>query len=195
MRRALFLLLWLGLALGGCASAGGSTGPTAATQQIAAASATRSTESSASPTPSADASSTCAVTKPEPPFVPPKQDLARPPADYRAAWYGSARLWTMLDRGGEIWKRLPKDAAGLSQKTFWWSADWSPGREPEPAISVVGLRLDGPGTFAFGPGTNATADFGTAMLVGIVVPTPGCWGVTAKYRGASLSIVVSVAAN
>jgi hypothetical protein len=201
MRRALFLflslflLLSLGLALGGCASAGASTGPPAATHEIAAASAPRSIEPSASSTSSAIPSSSCAVTKPEPPFVPRKPDLATPPAAYRGAWYGSAHLWTMLDRDGEIWRHLPQDAAGLTQKTFWWSANWRPGSEPEPAISVVGLRLDGPGMFEFGPGTNASADFGTAMLVGVVVPTAGCWGVTARYRGASLSIVVSVAAD
>lgn len=62
--------------------------------------------------------------------------------------------------------------------------------EPEPAITVVGTRLDGPGTFTAGPGTNASADFGEAMLVGVEIPTAGCWQITASYRDAVLSYVV-----
>ena len=41
-------------------------------------------------------------------------------------------------------------------------------------------------------GTNASADFGTAMLVGVTLPSPGCWRLTATYLDASLSIVVLV---
>jgi hypothetical protein len=59
-------------------------------------------------------------------------------------------------------------------------------------ITVVGTRLDALGTFTVGPGTNASADFGTAMLVGITVPEPGCWRLTGNYLDASLSIVVLV---
>ena len=87
---------------------------------------------------------------------------------------------------------LPQSAGGLTQKTFWWSADWAPTGQPEPAITVTGRRLDGPGSFSFGPGTNASADFGTAMLVGIDVPTTGCWEITGRYQTATLSFTVSV---
>jgi len=59
-------------------------------------------------------------------------------------------------------------------------------------MTVEGTRLDGDGTFRFGPGTNASADFGTAMLVGIEVPTAGCWRLTATYRDRYLSYVVLV---
>jgi hypothetical protein len=77
---------------------------------------------------------------------------------------------------------------------LWFSANW-PGTAVEqvPLITVSGRRLDGPGTFTFGPGTNATSsDFGEAMLVGIEVPTAGCWEITGRYRGAELSYVVTV---
>jgi hypothetical protein len=58
---------------------------------------------------------------------------------------------------------------------------------------VTGRRLDAPGTFEFGPGTNASApDMGTAMMVGIDIPELGCWEVTGTYRGTSLSYVVLV---
>jgi hypothetical protein len=41
--------------------------------------------------------------------------------------------------------------------------------------------------------TNASADFGTAMLTGVVVPEIGCWKITGKYAQAELSFVVWVA--
>ena len=102
----------------------------------------------------------------------------------------------MLDTAGEIWWGLPRDKVGYSQKTFWWSADWDVAHELDPAITVTGRQLDGPATFTAGdPGTNAGADFGEAMLVGVVLPAPGCWELTATYRGAALSIVVWVAGD
>jgi hypothetical protein len=75
---------------------------------------------------------------------------------------------------------------------FWWSADRIPQDDLVPAIRVTGKRLDGPGTFEFGPGTNASADFGPAMLVGVEFPTPGCWEVTGRYRDAVLSYVLLI---
>lgn len=137
--------------------------------------------------------STCAVTRPDPVFVPPSPFLAAPPAAYASSWYGTAHLWTMLARDGEVWEGwVAATPPVLPQKTFWWSADWRPGAEPEPAIAVVGRRLDGTGSFTYGPGTNASADFGTAMLVGIDIPSYGCWELTARYRDASLTYVAFV---
>ena len=100
----------------------------------------------------------------------------------------------MLNRHGEVWARLPQDHDGFGQKTFWWSANWDPDAEPEPAISVSGRQLDGTGRFeTSGLGTNAHADFGTAMLMGVEVPAAGCWRLTGTYRGKNLSYVVWVA--
>ena len=134
------------------------------------------------------------MTQPEPAFVPPKRFVATPPAYYESTWYGSAHLWTMLHDGGEVWGPwLSASPPGLPQKTFWWSVDWVVRDELEPDITVTGQRLDRPGSFRYGPpGTNASADFGTAMLVGIDIPSYGCWEITARYREARLSYVVSV---
>jgi hypothetical protein len=57
---------------------------------------------------------------------------------------------------------------------------------------VTLTRLDGQASASFGPGTNATSPSlgGTAMLVGVDFPGPGCWRVTAQYRGTALSYVV-----
>lgn len=147
-----------------------------------------------SPSPSgiATGGQACAVTRPIPLFVPPSPFLASPPTHYQSDWFGSAALWTMINHDGEIWKQssLPHNPEGLTQKTFWWSADWPARADPEPVITVVGTQLDGPGTLKYGPGTNAGADFGTAMLVGIDFPSPGCWQLTGSYRDAVLSYVV-----
>lgn len=137
----------------------------------------------------------CPVTKPEPAFAPSVGDPApaRPPATYEAAWYGDARLFTMLDLQGETWVGLPRGVEGFVQKTFWWSEGFDVEAEPMPSISVAGERLDGGARFlAPGPGTNATADFGSAMLIGIDIPSAGCWRLTAIYREVDLSIVVWV---
>ena len=135
----------------------------------------------------------CEPTRADPAFVPPKPFLARPPAVYEASWYGTARLFTMVDRVPAPKGPWLYDGVPLPDKTFWWSADWSPRVAPEPEITVTGRRLDGVGTFRAGdPGTNATADFGTAMLVGVDYPSVGCWQITAHYREATLAIVVQV---
>jgi hypothetical protein len=139
--------------------------------------------------------SSCHLTKPTHPFLPPVEYSApaRPPAYYDAEWYGTGRLWTMLRHGGEVWFDLPRGADGLGQKTFWWSADFDVNHEPQPAISVAGRQLDGSGRFAsLAPGTNAGADFGSAMLIGVGVPTTGCWEITATYKRATLSYIAWV---
>jgi hypothetical protein len=143
--------------------------------------------STATPSPSGS-QAVCDLTLPEPPFVPPASFSGRP--DPNADWFGSADLWVLLDRDGERWHRAIDPPRTIGEKTFWWSADWSPEEEPAPAITVTGAQLDGPGAFSFGPGTNASASFGTAMLVGVDVPTPGCWLITGNYRDAQLSYVV-----
>jgi hypothetical protein len=200
---ALVMVLVVGFAFGRLtapgSSSGSGVGPSreSASPGVARASASPSPSPPPSPSPSPSltptATPTCDVTRPEPAFAVPKPFPSMLPDGYRADWFGSAALWTILDRDGEVWRQLPQSAAGMSQKTFWFSADWNYHEELEPAITVIGRRLDGPGTFGFGPGTNAaSADFLIAMLVGIDVPTTGCWEITGRYRAASLSYVVLV---
>lgn len=130
----------------------------------------------------------CPLTKPDPSFTSP--DDYQPTQNH--GWFGSNRLYTMINDGGEIWGGLPASAIGLTQKTFWWRIGYRPSREPVPQIYVTGKRLDGPGRLGFGPGTNASAEFGSAMLVGIDLPSAGCWQLTAHYGYDTLAIVVFV---
>jgi hypothetical protein len=136
------------------------------------------------------ATEACTVTRPNPPFSAPSPYPATPPDD-RYAWFGTPQLWTMLKLDGEVWDG--NSPLALLLKMFWWSSNWAGMREePEPAITVVATRLDGPGTVTTDHATNAAADSlgGEAMLAGIEFPSPGCWQVTAQYRGAVLSYVV-----
>lgn len=135
----------------------------------------------------------CPVSRPDPPFRAPEPWPPTPPPVYQANWYGTPDLWTMLRHGGEVWTDLPLGPTGYVQKTFWFSVRWPYQEEPMPAIAVTGRRLDGPGVFQAGsPGTNAGASFGMAMLVGVEIPSLGCWEVTGTYRGAALSYIVWV---
>jgi hypothetical protein len=135
----------------------------------------------------------CPITRPEPAFTAPPPSPAKPPENYKSDWFGTADLYTMLRHDGDVWRGLPNNPDGLTQKTFWWSANWPYNTEPEPDITVVGARLDGPGRFEAGhPGTNASADFGAAMLVGIDIPSIGCWRLTGTYGGTELSYIVRV---
>jgi hypothetical protein len=134
----------------------------------------------------------CELTLPDPILVPPAGYLQETPRTHGTEWFGTAELWTVLDRDGEVWPH-PVDQDALTAKTVWWSVNWDPEAEPEPAITVRGRRLDAPGSFSFFPGTNATAPgFDTAMMVGIEVPEPGCWEITATYLDASLTYVALV---
>lgn len=194
MRRVALIVIALGGLLTACSGATpvGST-PVAPPPAGSVAGPTGTT----SPTGTANATVplACHPTTPDPEFSAPSPYPVRPPGSYGSSWFGTRALWTMLNSDGEAWKGLPRDKVGYSQKTFWWSADWDPAREPAPAITVSGRQLDGPATFTASEGTSATADFGTAMLVGIVLPSPGCWQLTGRYRGTELTYVVWVDGN
>jgi len=133
------------------------------------------------------------TTAPAPAFVPPAPYPAQPPDQYAGRfWYGTADLWTMLRSDG-AWGGLPQSEGAYLQKIFWWSAEYSAADEPVPALVVSGRRLDGPsGPLVADRPTNAYADFGQSMLVGVTLPEPGCWEITGRYRGHDLSFVVQV---
>ncbi|HUZ84310.1 MAG TPA: hypothetical protein VMU66_06415, partial [Gaiellales bacterium] len=63
---------------------------------------------------------------------------------------------------------------------------------PNPALVVTGQRLDAPAPpLTASVATNGGhAGMGTFMLVGVSIPTPGCWQISGAYHGHSLSFVV-----
>lgn len=143
-----------------------------------------------------DPPASCPVTRPpEVPFVPPAPYPAEPPERYvDEIWYGTPELWTMLGTEG-TWYALPQDKDGYSQKVFWWSQDFDVSKDPFPAFTVTIEQLDVKPSpiVAAEAATNASADFGTAMLTGVQVPSLGCWKITGRYQEAELSFVVWVA--
>jgi hypothetical protein len=136
----------------------------------------------------------CPVTRPpDPPFVPPAPYLEKAPyeGDF---WYGTAALWTMLGEEGS-WEQLPYYDGAYSQKTVWWREGYDWRAEPEPRLQVSGRRLDleGP-SFMSDHATNGYHDdFKAFMLVGVEIPSPGCWEITGEVKGARLRYVVWVA--
>ncbi len=137
----------------------------------------------------------CPITRPQdPPFAPPPPSAPTAPPLYSGFWYGTEALWTMPRTDG-IWGRLPYYGGAYSQKTFWWSRGYDWRKEPEPALTVTGRRLDSPAP----PLTSSRAtngfrdDIGSFMLVGIEIPTPGCWEITGHHAGVDLPFVVWVA--
>jgi hypothetical protein len=109
-------------------------------------------------------------------------------------WYGFNSLWTAVRENG-TWQALPHNPEGYTQKVFWWRDGYVWTEEPEPRLIVTAERLDAPAPLVHASkATNAYAsDIGSSMLVGIDLPTLGCWKITGKYRDAELSFVVWVA--
>jgi hypothetical protein len=128
----------------------------------------------------------------DPPFT--------PPAPYDSMgfegefWYGSSSLWTAVRENG-TWEALPHNPEGYTQKVFWWRDGYVWTEEPEPELIVTGERLDAHAApLNASKATNASAsDIGSAMLVGIDMPTPGCWKIIGKYGDAEVNFVVWVA--
>ena len=125
-------------------------------------------------------------------FTPSSQTPDGPPELYDAVWYGTPELYTMINPDG---KSSENRWLG-GEKTFWWSTDFSVSTEPEPSIEVTARRLDGEATYESDQKTHGMRDdIGDFMLVGVTIPEPGCWELTATYRGTSLSYVIWVDPN
>jgi hypothetical protein len=135
----------------------------------------------------------CPITRPgAAPFTPPSPYPATPSAADEF-WYGARNLWTTLPTDG-AWSALPHSEDGYAQKIFWWREGDDPGTEPSPELTVVGRLIDAPApSFIISGATNASGDFGSAMLVGVSFPAPGCWEITGRYQGNELSFMVWIA--
>lgn len=139
----------------------------------------------------------CQVTTP--PAVP-----FTPPAPYeqenngKTFLIGSEKLWTgVLTSGVWGWGPHPpgkeQQAEPLTSKTFWASVDYDYKKEEAPDLKVTGRRLDGSAPpLVTTETTNAFPGPASGMLVGVYVPTPGCWEITGEYKDQKVSFVVWV---
>lgn len=162
------------------------------------------TGSSSEPTPTTDveaedkAAFECPVTiPPQPGFAASEPDAATYSEHFPApdpwptehphddmVWYGTEELWTALPFDGDYGMR----------KSVWWSANFGGGvteSEPEVWVRWTPLDTDEPVTVDNGgKATNAhTPTEGWFMIAGIDPSEPGCWEVTATYKGATLTYV------
>jgi len=199
MQRLLFILSILILAelLAGCAPRA-----TAPPEEVKALKNSTSTSLPEKPTPIE--TPTSKVVPHDPPESCPitvlQNPLFVPPAPYDSMgfegefWYGSNSLWTAVRENG-IWEALPHNPEGYTQKVFWWRDGYVWTDEPEPELTVTAERLDVSAPLIYASkATNAYAsDIGSAMLVGVDMPTLGCWKITGKYGNAEVSFVVWVA--
>jgi hypothetical protein len=137
---------------------------------------------------SPDKSDVCPISQPQqPPFSPPLD------VNYGGRfWYGSPALWTNLPTDG-IWWGLPKDEDGYVQKAVFWREGFTALEELNPDLIVSGRRLDAAApAFSFSDATHGWDETGDFMLMGISIPTEGCWEITAEYEDAQLTFVVKV---
>jgi len=123
----------------------------------------------------------CPVTRPENSSFVPSAAIALFPGRF---WYGTPAL--------SVQPRLDGIGRVGSDKVFWWSDGYDWRTAPQPNLAVTGRRLDGPGSpVVDSPATHALngTDIGVAMLVGVSIPTPGCWEITGTYAGTTLRFV------
>lgn len=107
-------------------------------------------------------------------------------------WYGTPALWTNLPADG-TWKGLPLDDDGYVQKTVFWREGFVALEEINPALMVSGRRLDTRSDrFSFSHATHGWDRTGDFMLMGISIPSEGCWEITAEYQNTQLTYVVEV---
>lgn len=132
-------------------------------------------------------------------FTPAEATPDDPPSVYDVVWFGTPDLWTIVNQKGEVWRDLPRGANGtLTERTFWWSENYSadnPGEITLTAEQIGGAGLRYENSRRAGAGfspfmTQPTHESVTVM--GLALPDPGCWRVTASYKGATLSYVVWV---
>jgi hypothetical protein len=139
----------------------------------------------------------CPVTKPPShPFIPPSPYPSQTSSS--SFWFGSEKLWTQLPTDG-TWKGLPHytptDTA-FRQKLFWWREGYDWHNDKQPMLKVTGKRLDSPAP-PLGTDEHANAGWGDDpdhpfIVVGIDIPTLGCWKITGRFEDAELSFVIWV---
>ena len=133
--------------------------------------------------------SDCPVTQPpEHPFIPPSPWPEQPPGRPYEFWFGDHGLWTALPVNGS-WRQL-----ALGEKFWWWSEEFDVTQDTTPNLMVTAKRLDEDApAFQISEATNGYHEsFNWAMLIGVGLPSPGCWEFTGQYKGHQLSFVLWV---
>jgi len=128
----------------------------------------------------ADSSFNCPVTKPLESASP------APFSDSRGKWFGTEKLWTLIDERWGI--RFHTDVGYEQRKIVWFSSDYDWKMKTMP-LTITGRRLDGPSTpLIFDGASNAfISDKGSFIVSALTLPTLGCWEITGHYKSQELT--------
>ena len=132
--------------------------------------------------------STCPITlPPKTAFIPPEPWPSVPPSEDQF-WYGEPGLWTALPKDGS-WGQL-----AIGEKFWWWSEGFDVAEDETPDLVVTARRLDGDSpTYQVSDATNGYhPSFHWAMLIGVELPSPGCWEITGQYSDHELTFILWV---
>jgi hypothetical protein len=104
-------------------------------------------------------------------------------------------IWHVLpiDSKGRI-AHAARDIAEYSQKLAWYREgyDWhSDPQRDRPMLKVTGERQDAPAP-PLEAHANAVTDSPPYIMVGIGIPTVGCWKITGRFEDTELSFLVWV---
>ena len=120
----------------------------------------------------------CGVTHP---------NASRPPGDtFGAEFHGNGSLWVGVPYSNVVVNEPSADGT-ISMKYGWW-------REVIGTLTITGRRLDGPAPPLTASVPDGYGDTGFQSS-GISFPTEGCWEVTGRAGGASLTFVTLVLAS
>jgi hypothetical protein len=109
------------------------------------------------------------------------------PVPYIHGWYGNTALWVGVPAGGVLPAERPYGTPWPDEwgtKFPWW-------RMIAGTLTVTARRLDGPSA---GFHAEVPDGYGPIGFVpsGLIWPAPGCWQVTGKVAGRSLTFVTRV---
>ena len=83
------------------------------------------------------------------------------------------------------------DDGSLTQKTFWWTEDYTSSVEPVPDITFTAQSVDRAAATVEAKGITSGShpDMGVFIIAGFEIPEAGCWRITAQYGATGVSYV------
>lgn len=142
-----------------------------------------------SSSPASEASTQASATNAQAPCPVTIANGSTPPGERPSSeFHGNGALWTTLWPEGKVLATPPyvRPDGSIDMKFPWWRGPGVVG-----ALSIEGRRLDGPASLLQAQIPEGYSDQGF-QASGIIFPTEGCWEITGKAGGASLSFVTLV---
>jgi hypothetical protein len=126
---------------------------------------------------------------PDSPFTPPAPYDSMRAADGEF-WYGTAALWTKLSVDG-VWhtEHNVDRNGGYVTKLIFWSRAFDSRKEHEPQLILTAKRLDGDAPqIAQVAGVTVFVLGKPGIMIGVHIPTPGCWEVSTHYHETTVTL-------